>query len=228
MNKIALLLGLILCFCSCKKTDNKVKTTIKTELLKDSIKTTISQPEIKPNRNLAGHYKLVEGYIKFHSGNTDSMYKGVLNIKKVSDTDFEAIQVIKYHETTPLSEYNVIRDYKNSYYQLSNCNKPIPAYFFQSKHLITKKTDSIIEIIEPMGNCDRFSVWKKIDTSQTIHLSLRRTYKRAKVEYKNSYKDLITVNPEEVKVNIIYNNGLLKTEHKHKETPNTTEVFNCY
>ena len=228
MNKALLTLCLVFCLCSCKKTEEKKIEITKTEIVKDTIKTVRKEVKINLNRDISGHYKLVEGYTKFHEGNTDSIFKGVLNIKKVSSSDHEAIRVDKYHETTPLSDYTVIRDYKKSYYELSNCNKPVPAYYFQKKYLITKKTDSIIEIEEPMGNCDRFSVWKKIDTSETLHLSLRRTFSKAKVEYKNAYTDLITVNPEDVKIDIIYTNGLLKTKHKHKSEPNNTEVFTSY
>ncbi len=220
--------GLLLCFSSFKKTEEKKIEITKTEIVKDTIKTAKKAPKVVLERDVSGHYKLVESYTKFHEGNTDSIFKGVLNIKKVSSSAYEAIRIDKYHGTTPLSDYTVIKDYKKSYYELSSCNKSVPAYYFQKKYLITKKTDSIIEIEEPMGNCDRFSVWKKIDTSEMLHLSLRRTFSKAKVEFKNAYTDLITVNPEDVKIDIIYSNELLKTKHKHKSEPNNTEVFTSY
>ena len=228
MNKILLILGLIFSLLSCKKDEEKKSITIESKIVIETTKGIKIISQIKVNRDISGYYKLIKGYTKFHAGNTDSIFKGVLNITKVSDTDYEAIRVDKYHDITPLSDYTVIRDYRKSFYELSSCNKPVPAYFFQKKYLIEKKTDSIIEITEPMGNCDRFSVWKKIDTSETLHLSLRKTYKRAKVQFKNAYKDLITVNPVEVKVKIIYKNGLLKTEHVHKTEPNVTESFTRY
>lgn len=236
--RLLLLLFVFLIVSSCKENASNNHHGVESVVVNDSVSDVLvknedgSITEIEPVTipDIEGHYRLVKGYTKFHDGNIDTTFKGVLNISRVSENDFEIIRVDKYHEIRPLSEYKMIRFYKDVFYELNMCNEKSPAFTFQSQYHITQKDDNVIEIKEPMGNCDRYSTWKKVDPLEPMHLSLRKAYSNANEEYKESYATFISeTTTDNVDVNVFFENGKLKIKHYHKnETPSyyVTHSFN--
>lgn len=139
--------------------------------------------------DIEGRYDLIEGFgngpEKIHDY---SIYKGVLIINRISDTEFGFVKTIKRHPYSPIGEHGILFYKENRFYKKEIDYPEKKIYYTNRMDLMVN--DSMMGTSQYTSNMTIYGIWKKSDPKYEIYISLRKTLEKEKKIYADFYNEV--------------------------------------
>ncbi len=139
--------------------------------------------------DIEGRYDLIEGFgngpEKIHDY---SIYKGILIINRISDTEFGFVKVTKTNPYSPIGEHGIFSYKENRFYKKEIDYPEKIIYHSKSMDLIVN--DSLISTTRYTSNMTIYGIWRKSNPESNIYVSLRKTLEKEKKIYADFYNEV--------------------------------------
>lgn len=246
LNKIRFLfLSVIFVFVSCQETKSKIVSNP----IKHTGKTVVSEKEdsivkLKADSiiDISGSYELIKGETFFVDAKRKAIHDSELIINRLSETDFGFYSAYKEKDITPISDFGILRSFKNKFYLIKICNgnglgfdayaqENFTAGTYLYNQVMIRKNKNLLSVIEYGSNFRRYLIYKKKKPGSETYVSLQKTLEKAKNAFRNytlEYNKAQEYDKNKLQIEHIFKDSIWVSRHKHKEEYASFDYLHTY
>jgi len=240
-----LFLSVIFVFFSCQETKSKITSNP----IKNTGKKVVSEKKdsvvkLKADSiiDISGSYELIKGETFFIDAKRIAINDSELIINRLSETDFGFYSAYKEKDITPISDFGVLRSFKNKFYLIKICNgnglgfdasaqENFTAGTYLYNQVVIRKKRNLLSVIEYGSNFRRYLIYKKKKSSSEGYTSLQKTLEKAKnglSNYTLEYNKAQKYDKNKLQIEHIFKDGIWVSNHKHKEEYTSFDYLHTY
>lgn len=192
--------------------------------------------------DISGSYELIKGETFFVDAKRIVIQNSELIISRLSETDFGFYSAYKEKDITPISDFGVLRSFKNKFYRIKICNgkglgfdanaqENFTAGTYLYNQVMIRKKGNLLSVIKYGSNIRRYLIYKKKKSSSEGHISLQKTLEKAKYAYRNymrEYNKAQNYDKNKLQIEHVFKDSIWVSKHSHKEEYASFEYLHSY
>lgn len=240
-----LFLSVIFVFVSCQETKSKTTSNPIKNIGKKVVGEKIdSAVKLKADSiiDISGSYELIKGETIYEDEKHIAIHNSELIINRLSETDFGFYSAYKEKDITPISDFGVLRSFKNKFYLIKICNgnglgfdayaqENFTAGTYLYNQVMIRKNKNLLSVIEYGSNFRRYLIYKKKKPGSEAYVSLQKTLEKAKNAFRNytlEYNKAEEYDKNKLQIKHLFKDSIWVSRHKHKEEYASFDYLHTY